>query len=67
MLSLFFAALALASTVQLQPGVEYAAGTRIAAAEVGLSFVVPARWKGGLPREGRPCCSAATPRRASCW
>lgn len=35
--------------VELRPGVEYAAGTRVQSTELGLSFEVPAGWKGGVP------------------
>ena len=49
MLLLLLCALAAAGTVQLQPGVQYTAGQRVAAAEVGVSFVIPPAWKGTLP------------------
>ncbi|MEM6931435.1 MAG: hypothetical protein AAF602_31185, partial [Myxococcota bacterium] len=50
MIALLAASLALAGeTVPLQPGVPYAAGARVEAAELGVSFAVPARWKGQLP------------------
>ena len=37
------------AAVELQPGEQYASGTRVRSSADGLSFVIPEEWLGGLP------------------
>lgn len=41
------------STMDLQPGVHYRSGTRIRAADYGISFTIPQDWFGAMPPGSR--------------
>jgi hypothetical protein len=43
-------ALPFAVATEIQPGVVYDGGTRLSVAEYGVSFTIPAGWKGALPQ-----------------